>query len=69
MSDIKKAIEYLQTRSIETKKGNFTVIKRQVEVISMCDVRAILEMVEDKSLDKFLSNVEKQGFAIKKAEL
>ncbi len=65
MSDIKKAIEYLQTRSIATKKENFPLIKMQVEVISMIDVKAVLEMIEDKSLDKFLSNVEKQGFPIK----
>ncbi|MES2798090.1 MAG: hypothetical protein V4683_19130 [Bacteroidota bacterium] len=65
MTDFKKAIDYLKTRSIETKKENFSLIKTQVQVVSISTVITVLEMIEDKSFDKFLANIEEWGFPIK----
>lgn len=65
MSDIKKAIDFLKTRSIVTKKENMSLIKSQAEVIPISTVMAVLEMIEAKALDKFLVNIEKSGIPIK----
>lgn len=65
MADMKKAIDFLKSRSIETKKENMSFIKIQTEVISTSTVVAVLEMIEDSSFEKFLSNIEEWGQPIK----
>lgn len=65
MSNIKKAIDFLKTRTIVTEKKNMSLIKSQAEVIPTSTVIAVLEMIEAKQLDKFLINIKKTGIPIK----
>ena len=62
MSDLKKVKEWLQSRSILCKKGNMALIKRQVEVISITDVMAVLEMLEKNTFDEFILKMERLGY-------
>lgn len=62
MLDLKKAKDFLQARSIPCKKGNMTMIKNQIEVISTSDAMRVLEMLEEGTFDEFIFKMEELGY-------
>lgn len=62
MADLRKVKEWLQSRAILCKKGNMSLIRQQVEVISITDVISVIEMIEEGTFDEFIHKMEKLGY-------
>lgn len=58
MDQLSKAIEYLNTRSIETKKGNGAFIRQMGKVIPSSDVNAVLSMIQEGTFEKYLTHLK-----------
>lgn len=62
MADLRKVKEWLQSRAILCKKGNMSLIRQQVEVISITDVISVIEMIEEGTFDEFIHKMEELGY-------